>query len=385
VTAGPSAAGLPPTSVTPTPSTSPAEDPAPEPPIAIAVLGSCVTRDNFNTRFNPGYKAWYRTVLMQNQSSLISVMSEPTPITPEEIGEGTDYDKWNVRTDLSKEFLDELGRLAPDYLILDFFGDVHFGVLQLPNGSYVTNNRWKLWPTPFYKALKEAGPLRTLRIDRDTETYLPLWRDAFDRLVRHVKAVAPDTTVIVHKGRNTPWLTLPDSAPVSLQENRRLSPIDLPRLNELWSVLNDYAVSSTGYASIDLWQREYPSFDAHPWGPYYVHYAMDYYADFLSALNTIHLGRVLERGTPPLRDMLEQVVSRLHDQRAPGMPLATPAQVGDRAAATEGPRAAVRPATGDAHEGSLAAARRQAARAWRFARRVRRGVARRVGARLGRA
>ena len=26
----------------------------------VAVAGSCPTRDNFNTRFNPDYRRWYR-------------------------------------------------------------------------------------------------------------------------------------------------------------------------------------------------------------------------------------------------------------------------------------------------------------------------------------
>jgi hypothetical protein len=287
------------------------EDLPPE-PITIAVLGSCITRDNFNTMFNPDYKTWYRTVLMQNQSALISVMSPPTPITPEEIGEGTDYDKWNVRTDFSKEFLDELGSLQPDYLILDFFGDIHFGCLELAEGRFVTNNRWKLWPTPFYQALREPGPPpRTLRIDRNTDEYLARWKAAFDRLAEHVRRVAPGTTPVVHFGHNTTLLTLSDTAePVPLQEHRTLAKIDLPRLNGLWRELDEYAVASTGWASIDLTDRAYPTFDGHPWGPYYVHYAMDYYRDFLTALNALHLRKVVSGLEPNVPAMVDQVLGR---------------------------------------------------------------------------
>src|ERR671920_227614 len=146
--------------------------------IKIAVMGSCITRDNFNSRFNTDYKQAYEAVLMQNQSSLISLMSKPLQVPADQISVGSEYDRWNVRTDLSKEFLDQVAELAPDYLILDFFGDVHFGVLDLGDGRYITNNRWKLWPTPFYKQLQESEPPRWLRLDEDTEEYLALWRDA---------------------------------------------------------------------------------------------------------------------------------------------------------------------------------------------------------------
>ena len=95
-------------------------------------------------------------------------MSPPVPITEEEIGPGTAYDQWNVATDFSKEFLVELERLQPRYLILDFFGDVHFGVLEISDGHWVTDNRWKLWKTPYYEQHKAAGEQRRLTIQHDT-------------------------------------------------------------------------------------------------------------------------------------------------------------------------------------------------------------------------
>ena len=39
-----------------------------------------------------------------------------------------------------------MAELKPRYLILDWFGDVHFGVARLPDGRYFTDNRWKVRP-----------------------------------------------------------------------------------------------------------------------------------------------------------------------------------------------------------------------------------------------
>ncbi|MET0694506.1 MAG: DUF6270 domain-containing protein [Propionibacteriaceae bacterium] len=284
----------------------------PSPVVRIAVMGSCITRDNFNSRFNPDYKQMYETVLMQNQSSVIALMSEGFALTDEELGEATAYDRWNVVTDLSKSFLTELAELQPDYLLVDFFGDVHFGVLDPGDGRWVTNNRWKLWATPYYQALKAAGPLRTLTLQRDTDAYLELWRESFDRFVAHVRRVAPDTEIIVHRGRNTSTLLRAgERTPVSLQQNSKLVKIDVPRYNQLWRELDDYAVASTGSASIDLTGREYPTMSDHPWGAYYVHYSMDYYEDFLTALNRIHLDRAL----PPAEAAMLRQVLRVTTER----------------------------------------------------------------------
>jgi hypothetical protein len=281
--------------------------------VRVAVLGSCITRDNFNSRFNPDYKRAFECVLMQNQSSIVSLMSDSPGVPEEQIAVGTEYDRWNVRTDLSKQFLEEVAELAPDYLVLDFFGDVHFGVLDLGDGRYITNNRWKLWPTPYYRRLQESGPPRWLRLDRDTDEYLRLWRDAFDRLVEHLRRVLPDTVVIVHRGHNTDLLTLPDAdTPVSLSGSGRLMALDVPLLNRLWSELDDYAVSSTGFEQIDLTGGQYPTSAEHPWGPFYVHYSMDYYPQFLAALSTIHLRHLLGRPENRPGDVvLDQLLAHL--------------------------------------------------------------------------
>jgi hypothetical protein len=286
-------------------------------PLRVAVLGSCISRDAFNSKFNPDYKRTWSCTLIQNQSSVISLMSEPLTLEESDYGEASDYDKWNVRTDTNKEFLRRVVEERPDYLVIDFFGDVHFGVLELEDGRFITNNRWKLWPTPYYARLKEAGALHPLRIEKDTERYLELWRASFDRLVAYLREQLPDTTFVLHRGHNTNRLWLEDEQrAVTLTKHRRLWRIDVPRLNELWSRLDDYAASSTGFPVIDLLDTRYPSFLNHPWGPFYVHYTLDYYSDFLAELNHIHLTRTLRsEGREREALMLEQMRSAARTRR----------------------------------------------------------------------
>ncbi len=263
-------------------------------PIEVAVLGSCVTRDNFNSRFNPGYKRYYTCPLVQNQSSMIALMSPPVELegdpATQPAGELSDYDRWNVRTDLTREFLAEVVALQPAYLILDFFGDIHFGCLRLEDGRYLTNNRWKLWKTDLYRDLKDSGGFTRLRIQDDTEEYLSLWKDAFDRFVEFFEANLPDTTLVLHRGFNTNRIVVPDRPdPVRLTKYKKLSKLDVAEANRLWATLDDYAAERTGCDVIDLTDRGFASFPEHPWGPFYVHYTMDYYHQFLAELHKIHL------------------------------------------------------------------------------------------------
>ena len=80
----------------------------------MAVAGSCPTRDNFNTRFNPGYLRWFRCTLSTNQTSVITQMSPPLDdVTWHGLKEMNDYDAWNINNDLNREFLKLVAELRP--------------------------------------------------------------------------------------------------------------------------------------------------------------------------------------------------------------------------------------------------------------------------------
>jgi len=266
-------------------------DPAPR---DVAVFGSCITRDSFNSRFNPGHKATYNCVLLQNQMSLISLMSEPVHEAWEPTRQMSEYDRWNVRTEFSKEFLSELVRLQPEYLVVDFFGDAHFGCVRLDDGRYITDNRWKVRRTDLYERLRDAERLERFNGRRDPDAYIEVWSDALERFASFVHADLPRTKVVVHHGHHTSWLSLPDQVlPVPLRDHRksrRLHRIDIDAANALWRRLDALAVKALDATSIDLTGDVFPTYDAHPWGPFYVHYTPDYYQRFLAELHKIVTG-----------------------------------------------------------------------------------------------
>ena len=80
--------------------------------ITVAVLGSCVTRDVFNTRFNKDYKKYYDCILTQNQSSIISIMSDVLEVDDSKLDNLNEYDTWNVKTEFTKSVLRYLTKKA---------------------------------------------------------------------------------------------------------------------------------------------------------------------------------------------------------------------------------------------------------------------------------
>jgi glycosyltransferase involved in cell wall biosynthesis len=269
----------------------------------VAVMGSCITRDNFNSRFNPGYRDGFVCPLHQNQTSVVSLMSAPVAASWSPVKEMSDYDRWNIDTELDKSFLGGLIALQPDVLILDFFADVHFGLVQLDTGEYLTDNRWKLQHTDLYQGWQRAGRLRRLTLLDDTETYLPLWRAALGRFLDFVREQLPQTRIVLHRGRNTNTLAVPGGEPLVLNRARPMADLPVEEANRLWAALDDHAAALVD-GVIDLTDRDYPSFDEHPWGPFYVHYAMDYYPRFLAALEVVAGSDEPDESAAPAPDLV---------------------------------------------------------------------------------
>lgn len=252
----------------------------------VAVLGSCITRDNFNRRFNPDYKTWFRVGPTTNQSSMIALMSPPINESWEPVKEMRPYGLWNVHSDLSREILDLLRAEQPDLIAIDFFGDVHFGVLRMADGRYLTNNRWRIWKTDLYERLQEDERTETMRWQDDEDAYIVLWTEAMDRFAAYVAEHCPNSRVVVHCGFNAREVVR-----AGVQVPEPLAPKGKAgrRANAFWSRLNAHARSAYGWDHIDLGGESYASFTEHPWGAFAVHYTMDYYHRFLSELNRLSL------------------------------------------------------------------------------------------------
>lgn len=259
----------------------------------VAVLGSCITRDNFNRRFNPDYKQWYAVGPTTNQSSMIALMSPPVDEPWEPLAEMKPYGRWNVASDLSREILTLLPAERPDLVVLDFFGDVHFGVLRMPDGRYVTDNRWRLRKTDLYGRLMADPGTVAVRWQDDPDAYFALWTEAMDRFAAHVAEHCPDSRVVVHCGFNAvDVLRAGQDVPTPLgPPGRKGKParVGIRRGNRFWARLNEHARTAYGWDHVDLSRERFATFADHPWGPFEVHYTMDYYRRFQAELHRVVL------------------------------------------------------------------------------------------------
>jgi len=277
--------------------------------VKIAILGSCVSRDNFNTKFNANYKEYYECILLQVQSSIISMMSEPIRYSEEQKDNIDDNALKNLKTELDKSFLHNVKDLQPDYLIIDFFGDNHFGVVQMENKQYLTNNRWHLLKTTFYKDLKNT---KTIQMHTSPDEYFDIWKEYVDKLFSFINKELPNTKVIINKARNAEFFIDNTNTKKPLNKTGNMAYIDPPYYNQLWDRLDNYVIEKYNTEYIDLTDKQYLSYEGHPWKLFYLHYTMDFYSDFLNKLNEIVMRNL--QGDLYKEKVLKQEVQKVNQE-----------------------------------------------------------------------
>jgi Family of unknown function (DUF6270) len=267
------------------------------PPATVAILGSCISRDAFNTQFNPGYRADFECVLYQNHTSALTLMSPLVdeswdwlePHIPNE-DRPVYANESAVRDEFEKGFLDRLQEIQPDYLLLDFFGDIHWGVLEVDDGRFFTHHPVLWQSTNIYFKWAKEGRLKAWHPSTHLEFYFKAWSAAFVAFMQEVRARVPNTRVLLHRGHNTNTVIDVSGQRLNFQEtrpgnlNHPFHPIDVGFYNKIWAIFDDFAARFVN-AEIALTGREWVTSDAHPWGPFYVHFEPDYYAQVLADMN----------------------------------------------------------------------------------------------------
>ena len=144
----------------------------------FTVFGSCTCRDIFNSTLNENYKDFYHIGKTGIRISFISIMQEPIEFDEESViiqpqkGKNISFTIW-IKDDFKKWFLDALKEENFEYILIDTYYDTNFGVVDIGEGRFVTNNV-RLNETPFYKDLEYK---RVLTIMDDTEEYFELFLD----------------------------------------------------------------------------------------------------------------------------------------------------------------------------------------------------------------
>lgn len=246
----------------------------------IAVLGSCVTRDIFNSRFNPNYKQYFEVVVTQHQASIVALMGKKMHVDPTLIDNLNAYDTWQIRSEFNKEFFDKMKERRPDYLIIDFFADAYYGFIKVgDDGEYLTCNNSKLFKTSYYKNLTEEQK-RPYLIFKNKDEYWKVWTRSIDRLFQFFKKELPECKIILHKVRLTKYYRTKEGEIKQITYRKGL---DIDLINKCWDEMDDYVLNKYQVQPIYV-LGHFVSYEEHPWGVFGVHFTSDYHHQFLEKL-----------------------------------------------------------------------------------------------------
>lgn len=258
--------------------------------IKIGIIGACITRDAFVTKFVPNYKEYYNVVNTTFQTSFISLMSGRIELSKEYAKDycTKEYNKDRLKEELEKKSLDYIIKAEPDYIIFDLYSDVRFGVVRYKE-NYITNSNIKIRQTEFYKQKKYD---EIITFFKDSKRYSGLLIKYFENFLNIIYKELPNTRVILVKARYAHSYVDEDNI-VRYMDFDKYNYIDDE--NMALNKLNDMLINKFNLDFIDMTEKEYFADPNYPYGFAPWHFEKLYYNDLLNKLNAICLKDMLRK------------------------------------------------------------------------------------------
>jgi hypothetical protein len=220
----------------------------------LMIYGSCVTRDAF-----PLLGTGFKLLSYVARQSMISAISKPTLLLEGE-NLASAFQNRALAGDIRSNMLQLVRRHSADIdvLIIDLT-DERLGVIQLPDGNYVTRSHELVSS----RRLDDVQG-RTRLINVLTERHWTLWESAATRLLNAVADLGLREKTIV---LNTPWAELTDSG----EKVAGFRGLDTVEMNAYLGECCAH-IRSLGFRVLDMPPELAYSSNQHQWGvaPYHL-------------------------------------------------------------------------------------------------------------------
>lgn len=251
--------------------------------IKFGVFGCCVSRDPFNRIFVPNYKEFFEIVLTATRVSMICLMDEPVFIDDDLIkilpdNQSNRHKTWTIHYDITRRFLKQLKENDIDYLIIDTYLEVFFGVLCW-DGKIISYSSY-MNETEFYKNLKN---FTHFKMEDNPEEYFKKWKKGCDLFFKFINKYCPDLKIILHKARPIDKV-LRDDGSIYIDEGfTNHKEIIAPLMDQL----DNYISDNFEVRIIDFDEENTLLDENHHWSKGPVHYTSDFYYNFADNLKKI--------------------------------------------------------------------------------------------------
>ena len=244
--------------------------------VEISTLGSCASRNIFNSQLNENYKSYFHINHSIEVVTLISLMSNPIEYDDKLINSDNEYSNQNVLEDLDKSFLNFLKKGKIDYLIIDTYFDVLADVIIFGKNQFITNSH-HLESTDFNNLVVDK-PKFSLR--SDYERYFELWKEACDKFFKFMKDNCNNIKIILNCNRSVSKYYDGDKLVESDNLKSYLS------LNKYRDILDSYILENYDVEVLEFDDNTL-AFINHIFGLGSTHYESKYYTDKTNQLNEI--------------------------------------------------------------------------------------------------
>ena len=246
----------------------------------VAVIGSCVTRDNFNSNFSSVYKDRVNLVAEAYQCSLPS-LARHEPIGLQNAGLSGKYGKV-LADEYSGESLDKIADSRPDYVIMDGYADVQFGVTK-KDGLYVTRNHMAFISQEDSNDFYGDAQSDTFERGRFGEAawYEDLAVNSLYKIIDRIRDRNNRATFIVNQAR------------FALNYQSKLGQVipypnadRLATKNDRWEAI-DGLMTGLGAVALSFNDDVFMGDEYHRWGLNPVHYQQRFYDEFWDQLDSV--------------------------------------------------------------------------------------------------
>lgn len=248
----------------------------------IDIVGSCVSRDVFNSRFTKGYKDHVEIGETIYQTALPSLIEHIPSPSIAEADNARDIFTKTLNEEYSGNNLQRLVDSRPDFIVFDFFADVHMGVTR-KMGRYVTRNHMAFQtPQDADKYFDDQDVISPERMRFGDDEYNQFAIESLRIIRNQLRSALPKTELIVNSARFSSTYVDKYKSVHDFNNTKRST-----RKNDLWSLLDSMAVSELDAHHISHDRSLFVSSPTHPWGLHPVHYAQPYYDDLWRKIRQI--------------------------------------------------------------------------------------------------
>ena len=242
----------------------------------ISTLGSCSSRNIFNSDINKDYKNFFHVNKSIESISFISLMSSPIQFNESLINSKNCYDNECVINDLTKKFLLFLKEDKIDYLIIDTYFDVLYDIIIISENSFVTYSE-RLIETDLSKIFENK---KRISISKNFYEYYQLWKTAINLFFKFMEENCKNTKIILNCSRSV--FKYYDGE--KIVEDEKLK--KFAEINKYRDILDKYILENFDVDILTFDENTLAS-KQHIFGLHPTHYESKYYTEKNKQLNAI--------------------------------------------------------------------------------------------------